>query len=99
MNATSAPKMTVRRTVAAVVLAAGLVLTGCQTAVNSHPDPAPGAPPQAPAGIHINRPADRIAEDIARTAERMRELSRRFKGVPADRVEETLAREAAAAQP
>jgi hypothetical protein len=97
MDATSTSKTTVRRTVATAALAAGLALTGCQTSVNTHPNPVPAEqPPQAPGGIDTNRPVDRVAEVIERDNERVTELSKRFKGTPADRVTETLAREAGA---
>ena len=106
MNTTSpfASRTTARRTGAAVTLIVGLVLTGCQTAASAPspaPKPAPAsqqapAAPHAPGGIDTSRPADRVAEEIERNADRMAELSKRFAGVPADRIEEQLQREAAA---
>ena len=49
---------------------------------------------QAPVGVDLNRPADRIEDQLRRDAAEARANSERFKGVPADRVEEQLAREA-----
>jgi len=51
---------------------------------------------QAPAGVDLNRPADRIEEQLQRDAAAAKSNAERFKGVPADRVEEQLAREFAA---
>ena len=99
MNSASVSTRTTRRPVIVFALIIGLALTGCQTAV---PGPAPAvqpapAAPHAPVGVDTNRPADRVAEEIERNADRMAELSKRFAGVPADRVEEQLRREAVAA--
>lgn len=80
--------------------AAGVLLVGltaCQTptaaerrtATVTGPDFRPAA--VVPQGIDTSRPADRIVEEIER---RQAELAERFAGVPADRIEETLAREA-----
>ena len=49
---------------------------------------------QAPVGVDLNRPADRIEEQLQRDAAEAKANAERFKGVPADRVEEQLAREA-----
>ena len=49
---------------------------------------------QAPVGVDLNRPADRIEEQLKRDAAEAKANAERFKGVPADRVEEQLAREA-----
>lgn len=102
-TSTSAARMTARRTGVAFVLIAGLVLAGCQAALSAPsrtPRPAAAfqyapAAPYAPAGVDTSRPADRVAEGIERNADRMAELSKRFAGVPADRIEEQLQREAA----
>ena len=57
MDATFTSRMTVRRAVAAGRVAVGLALTGCQAAVNTHPNPAPAEePPQA---RQASRPIDR----------------------------------------
>jgi hypothetical protein len=99
MNTTSTSRMTIRRVVAVCALVAGLALTGCQTPPDETAVPQlhhfPSTP-RSPIGIDVHRPADRIAEDFERHNDRMNELSKRFAGVPADRVEEQLAREAAA---
>ena len=50
---------------------------------------------QAPVGVDVNRPADRIDEQLQRDAAAAKANAERFKGVPADRVEEQLALEAA----
>jgi hypothetical protein len=101
MDTTSTSGMTVRRTIAVCAVVAGLALTGCQTpredAVVLTPHHFPTSA-HAPVGIDVHRPADRVAEDIERNQDRMEQLSRRFAGVPADRVEERLAREAAEAE-
>ncbi|WP_344063622.1 hypothetical protein [Microbacterium pumilum] len=92
--------MAIRRTVAVCALVAGLALTGCQTPRDVAVEPKPHhlpTTPHAPVGIDVHRPADRVAEDIERNQDRMDELSKRFAGVPADRVEARLAREAAEA--
>ena len=49
---------------------------------------------QAPAGVDLNQPADRIEEQLQRNAAEANANAERFYGVPADRVEEQLAREA-----
>ena len=81
------------------IVAAGVLLVGltaCQTPTaaerSANTVTGPGYRPAAvaPLGVDTARPADRIAEDIER---QQAELSERFKGVPADRVEEILARE------
>ena len=51
---------------------------------------------QAPVGVDLNRPADRIEEQLQRDAAQAEANAERFKGVPADRIEEQLALEAAA---
>src|SRR6478752_9697649 len=51
---------------------------------------------QAPVGVDLNRPADRIEEQLQRDAAEAKANAERFKGVPADRAEEQLAREGAA---
>lgn len=99
MDATSTSRTNLRRAVAGCVLAVALALTGCQTPTGHAAVPQVHrfpASPHAPIGIDVHRPADRVAEDIERNQDRMDELSKRFAGVPADRVEEQLAREAAA---
>ena len=49
---------------------------------------------QAPVGVDLNRPADRIEEQLQREAAQANANAERFHGVPADRIEEQLAREA-----
>ena len=49
---------------------------------------------QAPAGVDLNQPADRIEEQLQRNAAEANANAERFYGVPADRIEEQLAREA-----
>lgn len=98
---TSASHTSIRRAAAAAALVVGLALTGCQTAAQNPAAPKPAAVkqvPKAPAGIDTHRPADRVADAIERNEDRMEELSKRFAGRPADRIEEELAREAAAGQ-
>lgn len=73
------------------------LLTACQTAAQADratitgPDPRPVV--AAPQGIDRSQSADRIVEAIER---REAAIAARFDGVPADRIEETLAREACA---
>jgi hypothetical protein len=101
MDTTSTSRTTIHRAVAVCALVAGLALTGCQTPGEHVVAPRPHhfpTTPHAPVGIDVHRPADRVAEDIERNQDRMDELAKRFAGVPADRVEEQLAREAAAAK-
>ena len=50
----------------------------------------------APRGVDINRPADRIDEQLQREAAETAALAERFRGLPADRIEGLLQREAAA---
>ena len=52
----------------------------------------------APAGVDINRPADRVEEQLQRNAAEAKANAGRFRGLPADRVEQLLAREAADGQ-
>jgi len=49
---------------------------------------------QAPVGVDLNQPADRIEEQLQREAAAAEANAERFRGLPADRVEELLAREA-----
>ena len=49
---------------------------------------------QAPVGVDLNLPADRIEAQLQQQAAQAKANAERFKGVPADRVEEQLAREA-----
>ena len=51
---------------------------------------------QAPVGVDLNRSADRIEEQLQRDAAEAKANAERFKGVPADRIEQQLALEAAA---
>lgn len=51
---------------------------------------------QAPVGVNLNQPADRIEEQLQRDTAQAAANAERFKGVPADRIEEQLALEAAA---
>jgi hypothetical protein len=102
MNTSASPK-SFRRAAAAAALVVGLALTGCQTAAVSDDGPKPAVKPvreapQAPAGVDTTKQADRMAEQIERNHDRMREMSQRFAGVPADRIVEQLERERAAAE-
>ena len=70
-------------------------LAGCMTG-RVAPDVRQNA--QAPAGVDLSQPADRIADQLALQAAMNRANSIRFEGRPADRVAEALAREAQGTQ-
>ncbi|WP_137844847.1 hypothetical protein [Microbacterium sp. 2FI] len=84
--------------VAAIAAAATLLvgLTACQTGAAAQRGttngPAPRPAAVVPEGIDTSLSADRIAEAIAR---QQAAYAERFRGVPADRIEEILQREAA----
>ena len=99
---TSPTRKSFRQAAAAAALILVIGLTGCQTAAVTQDDPKPAVDPvreapRPPAGIDTSKQADRVAEQIERNEERKREMSKRFKGVPADRIVEQLEREANAA--
>ena len=86
-----------RRAVPALaIVALAIGLGACQT---PRAETVPQAPvvknAEAPVGIELGRPADRIAEEIARQAQAQlsRQPSVRFRGMTADRIEEQLAKE------
>lgn len=84
---------------ACAVAAAGVVLSlaACQSPERDFEeltDPAPRTAPARPAGIDVDRPADRIDEAVRRI-EAARDA--RYSGRPADRIEEQLIRERDAA--
>lgn len=100
---TSATRKSFRQAAAGAALILGLGLTGCQSATVTQEGPAPAVnpvreAPRPPAGIDTSKQADRVAEQIERNEERKREMSKRFKGVPADRIVEQLEREANAVE-
>jgi hypothetical protein len=101
MNTSSAPSRGGRRVPrwACAVAATGILLTlaACQSpAPNTEQitEAAPRTAPVRPAGIDIDRPADRI-DEVVRRIEAEREA--RYSGRPADRIEEQLIREQDAA--
>lgn len=94
-EARSAGRRRISRVAAFAGAAALMVgLTACQTVAQANRDAITGPEPRpivaAPQGIDHNLSADRIVEALER---RQTALAERFAGVPADRIEETLARE------